>query len=42
MAERNWVKLQKLNPSLPPPLLKSTGTGPEGDARIMLVQAEAL
>lgn len=42
MAERNWVKLQKLNPSLPPPLLKSTGTGPEGDARIVLVQAEAL
>jgi hypothetical protein len=41
MAERNWLKIQKLNPGLPPPLLKSTGTGPEGDARIVLVQAEA-
>jgi hypothetical protein len=41
MAERTWVKLRNLNPNLPPPLLKSKGTGPEGDARIILVQADA-
>ena len=37
MAEKTWIKLQKLNPDLPVPLLKSSGTGPEADARIVLI-----
>ena len=42
MAEQNWRRLQKINSGLPPPLVKSSGTGPEGDARLVLVQAEVL
>jgi hypothetical protein len=38
MAEREWLALQKLNARLPLPLLKSTGMGPEGDARLVLVR----
>jgi hypothetical protein len=41
MAEREWLAIQKLNSNLPPPLLQSAGKGPEGDARIVLVRAEA-
>jgi Dolichyl-phosphate-mannose-protein mannosyltransferase len=40
MTERDWLKIQKLNASLPPPLLKSAGNGPEGDATLVLVRAE--
>jgi 4-amino-4-deoxy-L-arabinose transferase-like glycosyltransferase len=40
MAEPTWVKIQKLYPNLPPPLLKSEGKGPDGNVRIILVQAE--
>ena len=40
MAERNWLKFQKISSGLPPPLVTSTGTGPEGDARLVLVQAD--
>ena len=32
MAERDWREIQKLTHNLPPPLLTSTGSGPEGDA----------
>jgi 4-amino-4-deoxy-L-arabinose transferase-like glycosyltransferase len=42
MPEQNWVKIQKSNPGLPPPLLKSSGTGPEGDAPLVLVQTDVL
>jgi hypothetical protein len=42
MAEQNWRRLQKINSGLPAPLVKSSGTGPEGDARLVLVQAEVL
>jgi hypothetical protein len=38
MAESEWLDLQKLNAHLPAPLLKSTGRGPEGDARLVLVR----
>jgi 4-amino-4-deoxy-L-arabinose transferase-like glycosyltransferase len=41
MAQRNWNELQKLNPDLPPPLLKSVGRGPEGDAPLVMVRAKA-
>jgi hypothetical protein len=39
-AERDWIMIQQLNHHMPPPLLKSTGTGPEGDAPIVLVRFE--
>jgi hypothetical protein len=39
MAERHWRELLKLRATLPPPLLKSAGTGPEGNARLVLVRA---
>ena len=42
MAERDWTTLQQLNHNMPPPLLKSRGTGPEGDAVIVLVRFEGL
>src|SRR5918996_4773657 len=42
MAERSWAKIQKLNQGLPPPLLKSSGAGPEGNAPLVLVQADGL
>jgi 4-amino-4-deoxy-L-arabinose transferase-like glycosyltransferase len=41
MTQRKWNELHKLNPNLPPPLLKSAGRGPEGDAPLVMVQADA-
>jgi hypothetical protein len=41
MTERDWLDLQKLNASLPPPLVNSAGKGPEGDARIVLIRLQA-
>jgi 4-amino-4-deoxy-L-arabinose transferase-like glycosyltransferase len=38
MAERDWLQLNKLNQNLPPPLLQSVATGPEGDAPLVLVR----
>jgi hypothetical protein len=38
MAEREWLELKKLNENLPPPLVKSIGTGPEGNAPLVLVR----
>jgi hypothetical protein len=41
MAEGEWVEILKHNPSIAPPLLKSAGKGPEGDAPLVLVRVEA-
>jgi 4-amino-4-deoxy-L-arabinose transferase-like glycosyltransferase len=38
MARQTWKKLQQQNGNLPPPLVESTGAGPEGDAPLVLVQ----
>ena len=38
MARQTWKKLQQQNSNLPPPVLESTGAGPEGDAPLVLVQ----
>ena len=37
MAEKDWTEMQRRNQHLPAPLLKSKGTGPEGDARLVLI-----
>jgi len=42
LAERDWITIQQLDHNVPPPLLKSTGTGPERNASIVLVQFEGL
>jgi hypothetical protein len=42
MAERSWAKIQRLNYGLPPPVLKSSGAGPEGNAPLVLVQVDGL
>ena len=38
MARQRWRKIQVVNPHVPPPLLESHGTKPEGDAPLVLVQ----
>lgn len=40
MTEPSWKALQKLNANLPAPLINSTGKGPEGDAPLVLLQAD--
>jgi 4-amino-4-deoxy-L-arabinose transferase-like glycosyltransferase len=42
MAESEWLEILKRNVYLPPPLLKSSGSGPEGDAPLVLVRAHGL
>ena len=42
LAEPDWNMIQQLDHKVPPPLLKSTGTGPEGDTPIVLVRFEGL
>jgi len=42
MDQQAWAQIERLRPDLPPPLLKSRGAGPEGDAPIFLVQAGGL
>jgi 4-amino-4-deoxy-L-arabinose transferase-like glycosyltransferase len=42
MAEGEWLEILKRNANLPPPLLKSNGKGPEGDAPLVLVRAQGL
>ena len=37
MAEKDWAEMQRRNQHLPAPLLTSKGTGPEGDARLVLI-----
>jgi hypothetical protein len=39
MVEGDWRALGRLGATLPPPLLTSTGTGPEGEGRLILVRA---
>jgi len=38
ITERAWSRLQQAHPSLAPPLLRSRGKGPEGDARLVLLR----
>ncbi len=40
MPERSLKEIQRVSGHLPPPLLKSEGRGPEGDAPLVLVQAD--
>ena len=40
MTEPSWKALQKLNANLPAPLVHSAGKGPEGDAPLVLLQAD--
>jgi hypothetical protein len=40
MTEQSWTALLKLNANLPEPLVRSVGKGPEGDAPLILLQAE--
>jgi hypothetical protein len=39
MPERAWKELQRVTANLPALILQSSGTGPEGDAPLVLVQA---
>src|SRR5262245_12243344 len=40
MTEPSWKMLRTLNANLPAPLARSAGKGPEGDAPLVLLQAE--
>lgn len=40
MTESAWREIRQVNPALPAPLLTSTGTGPEGDARLVLTRTQ--
>jgi 4-amino-4-deoxy-L-arabinose transferase-like glycosyltransferase len=40
IAEREWKKIQQAADDLPPPLARSEGKGPEGDAALVLVRAD--
>ena len=42
MARQTWFEIQSYNGSLPPPLLMSVNTGPEGDAPLVLVRTKTL
>jgi len=42
MGERMWHRIRSHNDKLPEPLLKSKGTGPLGNAHLVLVQADGL
>jgi 4-amino-4-deoxy-L-arabinose transferase-like glycosyltransferase len=42
MAQQTWSQMAKLRPTLAAPLLKSKGTGPEGDLPIVLVRASGV
>ena len=42
MARQSWNELRQLNPSAPDPLIVSRGSGPEGDAFLVLVTAKDL
>jgi 4-amino-4-deoxy-L-arabinose transferase-like glycosyltransferase len=39
MSKKSWDQVQDYDRKLPPPLLRSEGKGPEGDAPLVLVQA---
>ena len=38
MSQKTWSKISDAYPNLPPPLLKSEGNGPEGDAPLVLMK----
>jgi 4-amino-4-deoxy-L-arabinose transferase-like glycosyltransferase len=40
LPEREWKRIEKLAGDLPPPLARSEGKGPEGDAPLVLVRAD--
>jgi 4-amino-4-deoxy-L-arabinose transferase-like glycosyltransferase len=40
MTEQSWTAIHNLNANLPTPLVRSVGKGPEGDAPLVLLQAE--
>ncbi len=40
MTERDWKEIQQAAGDLPPPLARSEGRGPEGDAPLVLVRAD--
>ena len=40
MPEKGWKEIQKTARNVAPPLLTSTGKGPEGDAPLVLVHAD--
>lgn len=40
MPRETWEEIEKIRPGLAPPLLSSTGKGPEGDAPLVLVRAQ--
>jgi 4-amino-4-deoxy-L-arabinose transferase-like glycosyltransferase len=40
MAEKDWTEIQSRNQRLPAPLSTSKGTGPEGDARLVLIRVD--
>jgi hypothetical protein len=42
MAQETWSQMAKLRPALAAPLLKSKGTGPEGNIPIVLVRASGV
>jgi 4-amino-4-deoxy-L-arabinose transferase-like glycosyltransferase len=39
MSEKDWTEAREKDSKLPDPLLVSSGTGPEGDARLVLVES---
>jgi hypothetical protein len=40
MSQNEWRKISDINPNFPTPLLTSEGTGPEGDAPVVLCKGE--
>lgn len=40
MSKKSWDQVKDYDRKLPPPLLRSEGKGPEGDAPLVLVQAD--
>jgi hypothetical protein len=37
-TEKEWERIYNLNRALPSPILRSDGTGPEGNARLVLLR----
>jgi hypothetical protein len=40
MSQKEWREISDIKRNLPPPLLKSEGTGPEGGAPLVLFKGE--
>jgi hypothetical protein len=40
MSQKEWRRISDINRNLPPPLLKSEGKGPEGDAPLVLFKGK--